>query len=267
MIGTPAAVRVWQPNLRLLLFSGLMLPLLLGLGIWQLDRAGEKTRQLELWRRQAEQLDWSVLWQQQPQSGQPVVLSGRYGDHSWLLDNRTRDGVAGYEVLTLFHPEAGPPVVVNRGWVRAPARRQSLPVFPTPRGELRVAGRVADFPQPPVLAQTPVGQQSGWPRRVQALAPADVADLAPGVADRIVRLESPLQPGAFRADWVPDRMGPQTHYGYATQWFVMAAVLVVLTVLASYRRPPAGDQKSAIDSRSVPVSKKGTSDNNEGSQQ
>ncbi|MGM0571288.1 MAG: SURF1 family cytochrome oxidase biogenesis protein, partial [Pseudomonadota bacterium] len=44
------------------------------------------------------------------------------------------------------------------------------------------------------------------------------------------------QPGAFRADWEPDMMGPQTHYGYALQWFSLAAALIILTIIASYRK-------------------------------
>jgi cytochrome oxidase assembly protein ShyY1 len=31
-------------------------------------------------------------------------------------------------------------------------------------------------------------------------------------------------------------MGPQTHYGYAAQWFSLAAALIILTVVASYRK-------------------------------
>jgi cytochrome oxidase assembly protein ShyY1 len=32
----------WQPNAKLLVFSVLMMPFLLSLGLWQLDRADEK---------------------------------------------------------------------------------------------------------------------------------------------------------------------------------------------------------------------------------
>ena len=63
----------------------------------------------------------------------------------------------------------------------------------------------------------------------------------PELAGLLVRLSDPQQPGAYRADWEPDMMGPQTHYGYAFQWFSLAVALVILTVIASYRRTGANN--------------------------
>lgn len=235
--GKGCGPRRWRFNPRLLVFSGCLLPLLLALGVWQLQRAGEKEALLQQWQLQATTLAWPEQVNQGLANGQPVTLSGHYGDRSWLLDNRTRDGVAGYEILTLFEPTEGPAVVINRGWLRAPASRERLPVFPTPATEVIVEGRLADFPVPPVLANA--GPSQGWPRRVQALQQSAVEAEAGTVANRVIRLTGSDQPGAFRADWQPDRMGPQTHYGYAVQWFSLALALVVLTIIASYRKTGA----------------------------
>lgn len=214
--------------------------MLLGLGIWQVQRAGEKQMLLAQWDRQLEEGDWPETRQQGLTQGQPVQLSGQYdARHSWLLDNRTRDGRSGYEVLTLFRPAAGPPVLVNRGWLPAPQRRSQLPEMGTPPGQVMIRARVADFPTPPVLAETPA--ENGWPRRVQALHPDEVRAYAPQAIEQMLRLEDPAQPGAFRADWAPDLMGPQTHYGYALQWFSLAAALAILTVVASFRRENVQD--------------------------
>lgn len=223
-----------------MVFSGLFLPLLIGLGLWQLDRAGQKQQQLAAWQQQALDVSWPALISRGLETGRPVTLSGQYGDRSWLLDNRTRDGMPGYEVLTLFYPVEGPPVVVNRGWVQAPRHRDQLPNVPAPAGLIELAGRVSDYPEPPVLngnAQT----TDGWPRRVQSLPRSLAAQEQAEIPGAIIRLADPKQPGAFRADWAPDRMGPQTHYGYATQWFALALALGILTVAASYRKTGANN--------------------------
>lgn len=227
--------RQWRFDWRLLLFSGLFLPLLLGLGIWQLDRADEKKARLAQWEIQSNQLDWPGHLQAGLKVGQPVKLRGRYRDRTWLLDNRTRDGAPGYEVLTLFQPDEGKPVVVNRGWVLAPRRRDELPDIQTPSGAVELSGRLNDYPDPPVLVETEA-DKAQWPKRVQALTRRDAEDVNGEVASLILRLEDASQPGAYRADWAPDRMGVQTHYGYAVQWFSLATALIVLTLVASYRK-------------------------------
>ncbi|MBQ0762127.1 MAG: SURF1 family protein [Marinobacter psychrophilus] len=217
-----------------MLFSGLFLPLLLGLGVWQLQRAEFKQQQQVQWDQQTSELAWPQLVEQGLDAGRPVLLNGSYGDTTWLLDNRTRDGMAGYEVLTVFYPLQGPALVVNRGWIIAPRTREQLPEIPATQERVEISGRLADFPQPPVLAAVQPG--SGWPRRVQSLPPEVAQDVVPELPKLILRLADQNQPGALRADWAPDRMAVATHYGYATQWFALALMLTMLTVVASYRK-------------------------------
>ncbi|MCL1476604.1 MAG: SURF1 family protein [Marinobacter sp.] len=217
-----------------MLFSGLFLPLLLVLGIWQLQRAEFKQQQQGQWQQQMSELAWPQLVEQGLDAGRPVKLNGSYGDTTWLLDNRTRDGMAGYEVLTVFYPLQGPALVVNRGWVIAPRTRQQLPDSSVTQEQVEISGRLADFPQPPVLAASEAS--SGWPRRVQSLPPEIAQDAVPELPRLILRLADQNQPGALRADWAPDRMAIATHYGYATQWFALALMLTVLTIVASYRK-------------------------------
>ncbi|MEP2615863.1 SURF1 family protein, partial [Marinobacter alexandrii] len=167
--------RHWHFDWRLMLFTGIFLPLLIGLGLWQLDRAGQKQAQLEQWQQQALDLSWPELVGRGLDSGRPVTLTGRFGDYNWLLDNRTRDGMPGYEVLTLFFPLQGPPVVVNRGWIQAPRHRDELPRVPSPERVLEVSGRISEYPEPPVLNDQ-IPPETSWPRRVQSLPRAVAAD-------------------------------------------------------------------------------------------
>lgn len=232
--------RQWRFDWRLMLFTGLFLPLLLGLGTWQLNRAEQKTEQLAAWENQEQAPPWAELADGPMRAGQPATVTGRYAGPTWLLDNRTRDGVHGYEVLTLFEPAEGPPVVINRGWVRAERTRDQLPRIETPAQRVSLQGRLAPYPEPPVLAEQEPAN-GPWPRRVQALPKAVVAGEVAQPAAMVIQLSDSRQPGAFRADPSPDVMGPATHYGYATQWFALALALTILTVVASYRKTAGAD--------------------------
>lgn len=227
--------RQWQFDWRLLVFSGLFLPLLISLGVWQLNRAEEKQELLTSWQQNAGTDNWPEMVATGLKIGQPAVLTGWYTDYTWLLDNRTRDGAPGYEVLTLFNPLEGAPVVVNRGWVRAPRTRDQLPDIDTPQALFTLEGRLDDYPVPPVLAAEP-SAGSDWPQRVQTLPRARVQAYADKPASMVLKLADSQQPGAYRADHTPDRMGPQTHYGYAAQWFALAVALAILTVVASRKK-------------------------------
>lgn len=241
MIQRVTGRRQWIFNGRLLLFSGCLLPVLLALGTWQLNRAEQKQSRLDRWQQQVDELDWSEQVHQGLEEGQPVRVSGHYAENlDWLLDNRTRKGVPGYEVLTVFYPDQGTPLVVNRGWISGTGDRGALPRVATPTSTVMIRGRVGVFPQPPVLAESPVSE--GWPRRVQRLS-AEQARTQAGlsaVAGQIVRLAGPEQPGAFTAIWPPDRMTPQRHTGYAIQWYSLALAVIGLTLAFSYRKTDKG---------------------------
>lgn len=211
-----------------------MMPVLISLGVWQLNRAAEKQALLDRWQAQVDTLPWAEVARRPMALDQPVRVTGHYDDAIWLLDNRTRDGRPGYEVINRFVPDLGPAVLVNRGWVPAPARRDQLPEVSVPTAPVTLAGRLADYPEPPVLGDE--AEPGDWPRRVQRL-PRTVAEASVGpLTAYLIRLRDDTQPGAFRADWAPEMMGPTTHYGYAAQWFSLAVVLAVLTWRAC--RPP-----------------------------
>lgn len=216
------------------------------LGVWQLGRAEEKIAQQERWETLQPE-EWPLPGR--AIEGQPVIIEGRYiPGRQWLLDNRTRDGQAGYEVVTLFEPTKGDPVLINRGWIAGTRDRARLPDVSVDDTMETLETRAAEWPQPPVLGE--VELTPGWPKRVQALTPALAVESSPmdlgkrGLSETFLRLADPGQPGALRADWAPDRLGADTHYGYAAQWFGLAIVLVVLSLVASFRKHRSTDSSN-----------------------
>jgi len=224
----------WRPEPKIWVFAALLVPILAGLGVWQVDRAWQKQAQAERWEDSARPADWPPDTEA---VGQPVMLAGNYDPEVvWLLDNRTRNGRRGYEVLHLFHTDSGA-VVVNRGWVAAPGSRDQLPDIPMPATDaVTVRARVSDWPEPMVLGDVDPVNAEGWPQRVAQLTAERAAGPERPVHPAMVRVADDAQPGALRTGWGSERMGAATHYGYAAQWFALALLLLTLTVATSFRK-------------------------------
>lgn len=224
----------WSPEPKIWILAAVLVPVLVGLGVWQVDRAWQKQAQAERWQQGDEVTEWP------PETGavgQPVLLEGRYDPEVvWMLDNRTRDGRRGYEVLHLFRTPSDA-VVVNRGWVAGPGDRDQLPEVAVPEGKsITVRARVSDWPEPMVLGEVDPVNADGWPRRVAKLTQERAAGPGRNVHPSMVRLVNDTQPGAQRTGWDSERMGAATHYGYAAQWFALALLLLTLTVATSFRK-------------------------------
>lgn len=223
----PPRDRRFRPGLLPTLVVAALLPLLLGLGCWQLQRAGEKRELLaeQAARSQAPAADLVELAALDDPAFRRVRLVGTFdAGHSLLLDNRQRGGRVGVELLQPFLDRpSGRWVLVNRGWLPWP-QRAALPAFDTPVGELSLEASVY---RPPgsafLLGDGAPGE--GWPRLVNVVeAPALWRELErDGLADEL-RLEP--GPASYVGDWPVVASGPEKHLGYAVQWFALAATLL-----------------------------------------
>ncbi|KGE04828.1 SURF1 family protein [Pseudohaliea rubra] len=229
----------WRTTVLVLL----LLPVLVTLGFWQLDREREKRELLarfEARQAAAPARLGQALAAREPAALAylPVRLQGRYvAGRYLLLDNRIQGGRFGYEVVSLFARDDGAYTLVNRGWVPGDPARRSLPQPAAPAGRVELTGQLYVPPDPPYL----LGEQSqavdDWPRVVQALEMAPLtaalaAELGAAVFPWSVRLDA-TAPGALAAAWPVVNVSPAKHRGYAVQWFTMAAVLGLFFVLRS----------------------------------
>lgn len=226
---------------RTTLFALVLVPLMTGLGFWQLQRADEKRALADAFAVREAQPPASLgqLWQARAEALAylPVRLRGSFVPGALvLLDNRTRDGKFGFEALGVVALSGGGFALVNRGWVAGDPARRELPAVADVAGELDLTGHLYVPPgEPYLLAEQQFAEQ--WPMVLQAL---EMDKLAPALARRLgdrvfpysVRLDANA-PGALAVEWQVINVSPQKHLGYAVQWFTMAAVLFLFFVFRS----------------------------------
>ncbi|MCB1689408.1 MAG: SURF1 family protein [Halioglobus sp.] len=226
---------------RIALFTAILVPFMVSLGFWQLQRADEKSAMAAAFDARQNQLPAPItsLWDQPPGmlAYMPVQMSGRFlPDAYFLLDNQMRGGQVGYEVLDVLQLNSGGSVLVNRGWVAGGGDRQSLPSVPRIDGPVEITGHVYIAPGSPfLLAEQQLDGK--WPMRIQAvemekLAPLVVALQGGKVFPWPVRINADAR-GALVTDWQIVNMSPVKHQAYAVQWFAMAAVLLVYYLMRS----------------------------------
>jgi surfeit locus 1 family protein len=211
------------------------------LGVWQLDRAGQKTRlQAELDQRgELPPLPASALASTEAEADDQVhrraEVSGRWlAQHTVHLDNRQMQGRVGFFVLTPLLLSDGTAVLVQRGWrARDFEDRSRLAPVPTPEGTVTVAGRLARSParlyEFDAAASGPIRQNL----ELQAFA------LETGLRLRPVSLRQTSASGddGLERVWAEPAAGVHKHYGYAFQWFALCALIGGLHVWFRILRP------------------------------
>ncbi len=241
-------------NWKIWTLVGLLMPLLLGLGVWQLQRAQEKEQALASFETQLQKpaIDWPSKGQQDLALYALVKTQGRYIGVDWLLDNQINEGRFGYRVFTPFCAD-DQCLLVDRGWVPGDLDRSRLPELRRAEGIVSIEGRIDQLYDNPMIGREEL--QLSTPFRVQQIHLGDIQSRLPKpLSGRILRL-APEQPGIYTPVWKPVIMGPEKHYGYAVQWFCMAAVLLGLALWLQCR-----PENKNPDVMTTPTSASGDSD-------
>ena len=231
--------RYFKPGIASTLALLLAAPLLAGLGYWQLQRAAQKESIIAQWgeAKLADPVDISARYRASDLHLKRVRLRCELdGQRQLLLDNRVYRQRVGYEVLTACFLGEGVAVLLNRGWVAAPPKREQLPNVTLNR--TYPAQFSGYFAIPGVgfsLGEALDATGDSWPRRVQyydyrAISAALSVSLLEGIV--YLDAESPL---ALVHNWRPIAFGPEKHYGYAFQWFALLATTLVLYAMLRKR--------------------------------
>lgn len=231
----------FSPRLVTTITVMLLMPVLLGLGHWQLNRGTEKAqRQLLLAERgRAEPMGLdrltSLAGRGEDIRYYSARLTGRFeNQRSILLDNQPHDGRPGYHVLTPLVVGSGL-VLVNRGWVPADPDRRRLPVIPPIEGQISVLGRV-QVPESGFRLGDSVVENEAFPLRVLQLDLAELKTrLGPELRGFVLQLD-PKEPNGFLRDWQVGGLNPERHFGYAIQWFALGTLLVLIYFVTNTHR-------------------------------
>lgn len=211
----------------------------LALGNWQLGRGEEKNNL----RAQFEQSAQSAVihvsaaaLEARDVELRRVEARGTFEPkYAVLIDNRVLRGVVGYHVvMPLKLGEGNRYVLVNRGWVAGTRDRNRLPEVNTPAAPVTING-LALVPSTRFLelsdqtTQGSVWQNLTLERYRQAMPIA--------IQPFLIRQDrdSALADGLVR-EWEAPDYGVDKHYGYAFQWFALAALILVIYLVTNVKR-------------------------------
>ena len=223
--------RRWRHVLIALAAVGGMV-LTASMGRWQLQRAAQKEALVQAIARQADTAALSGADVLAPQARtdwlyRPVQLRGRWlAEHTVYVDNRQMKERVGFYVFTPLQLLDAPQVImVQRGWIpRNFEHRSRLEAVQTPAGVVQVQGRIA---LPPSKLYEPGAAVPGVIRQNLDLAEFGQETGLPVVQDLSVVQTGAASEGLLR-EWPAINLGVDMHYGYAAQWFAMAALIGVL---------------------------------------
>ncbi len=219
-----------------------LLPALMGLAFWQLDRAEQRMDIQDLYQSRADATPISIgATIESPRELEFHRLRAKGvwdANYEFLLDNRIRNGQPGFHVITplVFRGEKSA-ILVNRGWIPGVPDRSQLPTVETVAGESTVTGSAVIPPQDPfVLKDPPPIQPGNWPRIWQTLDLERFANAVPYQIQGVVILLDNTHPDGFERAWPPpDSSWIARHKAYAFQWFALGATLLVIYFLLAFR--------------------------------
>ena len=246
-----------KPSAIIVLLFLLFAAALLLLGTWQMKRAEEKTTILAAAAQSqgaaaispADIKDTELAATEHTR----VTFTGTYyGEKQFLWDNRVHKGQAGFEVITPVRTNSGV-VLVNRGWVAPGRTRQDLPDVSMSNElvgrEITITG-LFSRPSKGFASGEPFDKSGRWPSVLQyfdyqAIEEALSTTVLAGViqpqqksrTDDVAKNTVDRRADFYTANWEPAAaIGPMRHYGYAFQWYAMAAALTVLYIVYNTRR-------------------------------
>lgn len=216
--------------------------ILLALGFWQLDRRAQKRALIQRIEAGASgpsvELPAAVA---DPAAFEfhHVAVSGSFlHDREILLMGKTHQGKLGYQIVTPLKRDAGPPVLVNRGWIPLEQRDPQARPLTRREGWASFQG-IARLPASPgwlAPANKPERNEWFWIDLPAAAQRMGLPELAPVVVEALAT-NRPGDPIGRQ----PEIQIRNDHLQYALTWFGLAGALggvYAAFVSRQLRQPP-----------------------------
>ncbi len=239
----PLGTRVFAPKLVPTLVFLVLLPVLLRLGVWQLDRAQEK-RDIQtnlMLKSQQEAISLQqALSQENPDQAAVVILGQAVSQQFLVIDNQKQGKRLGYEILALFQPEdSKQPVLVSRGWLPRKDFYEKVPEIPEFSDSIIKGNLYFSKGANQVVANNAQWEQFDNAHLIGQFDMQTVAEkvrqMGYHIAPFVVRQQPELN-SIFVREWPLLASPPQKHTAYALQWFAMALALCIIYVVVNVKR-------------------------------
>ena len=229
----------FKPGLWPTLVTLILFPVLLRLGVWQLDRAEEKR---QLYSQQQEQINKGTLIINKPLTVdkliqyQPVQVTGKFlTDKIIFLDNKPYNSVHGYHVITPFHIEGTEQyILINRGWVAMRVRREQLPAIETSNMKQTITG-MAKVPSSSFKLGDVINEKVQWPWRIQWLEIDTIEKQLNLKLQPFIVLQDKHVKSKLIQDWEMV-VSPEKNISYAVQWFALATALLIIFIVVNTKK-------------------------------
>ncbi len=227
--------------------------ILFRLGYWQTTRAEEKVERkahIEQLQKQGviELFQLASFIEKYDPTGLLVSVTGQFiPEKAWLLDNQIVKGKPGYDVLVAFQPsDEKTHLLVNLGWIQGDyGNRQVLPEVSIPEGEFSLELMVKSEDKQTITLSNVQESDRRWPKRIQQVD-FDWLKASHGQSFMPVTFLLNSDSGIKQAStdqslllskyiyhYNPVVMEPEKHRGYAMQWFLLAASVLIIFIVAS----------------------------------
>ena len=236
--------RRFRPKLWALVLTAVFVALTIGLGNWQGKRVEYKISQQAQLNDALRAMPLRVADiasmpnAASTQRYRSLILSGRFvADELYFVDNRIADGKAGYGVVQSFRPttpgDAERTILVDRGWVAAPADRKVMPIVDTPRNDVEITGRINVPP-----SRNPGTFDNDGSARLNYLNVGELSQRLNRTLEPFV-LEQTAGPGFTGITRPAPGANFEKNRGYQVQWYAFAALAIIIFLVLSFRKVDA----------------------------